>query len=352
MDNLVTQIVVVGGGTAGWLSACRLAAANSGAVSVTLVESPDVPTIGVGEGTWPTIRGTLQAIGLAESDFLTACDAWFKQGSRFDGWRDGAAGDSYYHPFGLPPAAAFNDVVDAWRRVAPDLPFAECVSSQPALCDLNLAPRQRAMPDYAGAMNYAYHLDAGKLATLLRDHAVNTLGVRHVRDHVMGVEAGEGGIAAVRTRDHGVIAGDFFIDCSGHAALLIGNHFGVPFIDRGAELFNDRALAVQVPVPEDSDIASHTNATAHAAGWTWDIGLPTRRGIGCVYSSAHLDDAGAEATLSAYLRDKAPWARLDALSPRRLSFRSGHRERFWQDNCLAIGQSAGFSNPSKPRPSS
>ena len=350
MDTLVTDIVVVGGGTAGWLTACRLAAAAdahaSRKVSVTLVESPDVPTIGVGEGTWPTIRGTLQAIGIAESDFLVACDASFKQGSRFDGWRDGAASDSYYHPFNLPPAVSFDDLTAAWQAAAATVPFAEFASVQPGLCALDLAPRQRAMPDYAGAVNYAYHLDAAKLAALLRDHATQTLGVRHIRDHVTGVETREDGdIASVRTREHGDIGGQLFIDCSGHAALLIGGHCNVPFIDRGTELFNDRALAVQVPVTSDSPIASFTNATAHAAGWTWDIGLPTRRGIGCVYSSSHIDDAGAEATLAVYLNAKAPGAKLDALSPRKLSFRSGHRERFWQRNVLAVGQSAGFLEP-------
>ncbi len=350
MDKLVTQIVVVGGGTAGWLAACRLAAAADPSardrLSVTLVESPDVATLGVGEGTWPTIRGTLQSVGIREADFLSACDASFKQGSRFDGWRDGSPSDSYYHPFNLPPAVSFDDLVAAWQSAAPATPFAEFACLQPELCGLDLAPRQRAMPDYAGAVNYAYHLDAVKLATLLRDHGVNRLGIRHVRDHVTGVAVHEDGdIAAVRTRDHGDIAGDLFVDCTGHAALLIGGHFNVPFIDRSRELFNDRALAVQVPVAADSAIASFTNATAHAAGWTWDIGLPTRRGIGCVYSSAHIDDAAAEAALADYLSIKAPGVSLDALSPRTLRFRSGHRERFWQRNVLAVGQAAGFLEP-------
>ncbi len=237
-------------------------------------------------------------------------------------------------------------MVAAWQAADGRQPFAETVSSQPHLCALNLAPRQRAMPDYTGAANYAYHLDAGKLARLLRDHAVTRLNVRHVSDHIDSVVAGdEGHVAAVRTRHSGDITGDLFIDCTGHAALLIGDFCQVPFIDRSHELFNDRALAVQVPVPDDSDIASHTNATAHAAGWIWDIGLPTRRGVGCVYSSAHVNDAGAEATLDAYLKQTAPWARLADLGPRRLTFRSGHRARFWQGNCVAIGQAAGFLEP-------
>nr|WP_295371527.1 tryptophan halogenase family protein [uncultured Sphingosinicella sp.] len=350
MERTVSRIVIVGGGTAGWLAACLIAArANRSAATplqVTLVESPDIPTIGVGEGTWPTMRRTLERIGLSEADFLLACDASFKQGSRFDGWRTGEAGDLYYHPFVAPIDGEPREIVSAWQEGASDRRFAETVSAQPRACALNLAPRQRAMPDYAGALNYAYHLDAGKLAALLTRHATERLGVRHVRDHVVSVDLAEGGdIEAVRTRASGTIEGDLFLDCTGHAALLIGEQFGVHFIDRSGELFNDRALAVQLPVAPDSPIASQTNATAHAAGWIWDIGLPTRRGVGCLYASQFATDEQAAETLQAYLGRTAPGIDTDELAFRRLTFRSGHRERFWERNCLAIGLSAGFLEP-------
>jgi hypothetical protein len=346
----VTNIVIVGGGTAGWLAACLIAArANPAAAEplrVTLIESPDIPTIGVGEGTWPTMRRTLERIGVAEADFLVGCDASFKQGSRFVGWRTGAPDDEYFHPFVAPVDADARDLIAAWRAAAPERPFAEVVSPQPHVCTQALAPRQRAMPGYAGALNYAYHLDAARLAALLSQHGPRQLGVRHERDHVVGVEKAESGdIASVRTRASGTIAGDLFLDCTGHAALLISSEYGVPFIDRGDELFNDRALAVQVPVAPDSTIASQTNATAHRAGWIWDIGLPTRRGIGSVYSSQHMDDACAAEVLREYLLRTAPDADPDQLSFRKLAFRSGHRERFWERNCLAVGLSAGFLEP-------
>ena len=329
--------MIVGGGTAGWLAAC-LIAARAPALSVTLIESPDIPTIGVGEGTWPTMRRTLERIGIAEADFLRDCDASFKQGSRFIGWRTGAADDAYYHPFTPPAEGAPRDLLDAWGREAAGRRFAETVSAQPRVCGLGLAPRQRAMPDYAGALNYAYHLDAGKLAAMLARHGVERLGVRHVRDTVTSVEMDGDDVAAVRTRENGAVEGDLFLDCTGHAAMLIGERYGVPFIDRSDILFNDRALAVQLPVAADSPIASQTDATAHEAGWIWDIGLPTRRGVGCVYSSAHIGDDAAEARLRAYLGGAD-------IAPRKLSFRSGHRERFWERNCLAIGLSAGFLEP-------
>jgi tryptophan halogenase len=350
LDRAVTRVVIVGGGTAGWLSACRMAASidrqSCSPLEVTLIESPDIPTIGVGEGTWPTMRGTLERIGITETEFLLKCDASFKQGSRFDGWTTGEAGDSYYHPFAPPLPSQPRDLVAAWRDYASDLPFAAAVSPQPAVCADDLAPRQRAMPDYAGALNYAYHFDAGRFAELLKSHGTRSLGIRHIADHVTGVERTDtGDIGSVRTRDSGDVEGGLFIDCTGHAALLIGGEYGVPFTDRSGELFNDRALAVQIPVPEQSAIASQTVGTAHRAGWIWDTGLASRRGVGCVYSSAHLSDADAEAVLRDYLAENAAFAAADQLNFRRLSFRSGHRERFWEANCLAIGLSAGFLEP-------
>src|SRR4051794_3221909 len=342
----MTRVVIVGGGTAGWLSACLLAAKLGERLSITLIEAPNIPTIGVGEGTWPTMRATLSGISLDEDDVLASCDAAFKQGSRFDGWVTGKDDDSYYHPFTPPPEGEAVDLVSAWRELAPGASFGFAVSAQPAICQAQLAPRQQSMPPYAGALNYAYHLDATKLAARLSGHAVEELGVAHLRDEVVGVDARpDGHIAAVRTRGGERIEGDLFIDCSGHAALLIGKHFGTEWIDRGAILANDRALAAQVPVPDDSQIESQTIGTAHEAGWLWDIGLPTRRGIGCVYSSRFLDDEQAHEILRDYVTRVAGEAAADALNPRVLSFPTGHRAEFWRGNCVAIGLSAGFIEP-------
>ena len=136
-----------------------------------------------------------------------------------------------------------------------------------------------------------------------------------------------------------------FRDCNGPRALLLGGELGVPFVSRADVLPNDRALAVQLPVPPDSPIASQTDSTAHDAGWIWDVGLPTRRGVGCVYGSAHMSDDGAAQVLYDYLARTAPNVDRTALTPRLLSFRPGHRARFWERNCLAIGQAAGFLEP-------
>lgn len=342
----VDRVVVAGGGTAGWLAACVIAAGTARnvarPVSVTLVEAPDIPTIGVGEGTWPTIRDTLASIGIAEDDFLLSCDASFKQGSRFDGWRDGEEGDRYYHPFTGDPGRDYRGPVADWA--AGRGTFAEAVSAQAAVCERDLAPRQAQMPGYAGALNYAYHLDAGKLVDLLRRHATQRLGVTHIAARIEGVErAGDGDIAALVLDGERRVEGHLFIDCTGMRGLLIAGAMGAGWVDRGDVLFNDRALAAQVPTLPDSPICSVTVGTAHDAGWLWDIALPTRRGIGCVYASRFCSDEAALATLRDYVAANVPGA--DVPEPRLLTFASGHRDRFWIGNCLAIGLSAGFVEP-------
>jgi tryptophan 7-halogenase len=344
MKSSVQNVIIVGGGTAGWLSACMLAARRPD-LSITLVESPDIPTIGVGEGTWPTMRATLASIGISEGEFLVTCDAAFKQGSRFDGWIDGTTDDSYLHPFTGLPVGNARDLLVAWQADGA-LPFAAAMTSQHATCTRDLAPRQRGMPDYAGALNYGYHLDAGKFAGLLAKHATGRLGVTRISDEVTGVVPSErGDIAALELRGRGPLEGDLFIDCSGQAAILIDGHCKAGWIDRSDVSFNDRALAVQVPVAAHSTIASQTIGTAHEAGWLWDIGLPTRRGIGCVYSSRFMADDEAERVLASYLRAKLPHFDARRLARRKLSFRTGHRAQFWNRNCVAIGLSAGFIEP-------
>ena len=255
MAERIKNIVIIGGGTAGWITAGLLAARHpdrsKDGISITLVESPDIPIIGVGEGTWPTIRKTLSRIGIKEADFLSTCGASFKQGSRFDGWVDGAESDSYHHPFELPVSQNTNELLHAWQTFAPEKTFSDALCVQGGVGHDGLAPKQRSMPDFVGAMNYAYHLDAVKLGGLLRRHVVENLGVTHILDHVTGVQNDiDGNIKSVQTRENGSIEGDLFIDCTGQKSLLLGEHYGVEFVDQSHVLFNDRAIVAQVPLGE------------------------------------------------------------------------------------------------------
>ena len=347
MVQPVRSVVIVGGGTAGWLTAGIIAARHQARIkangfSVTLIESPDIKIIGVGEGTWPTMRATLEKMGVSETEFFRQCDASFKQGGKFAGWTTGAADDAYYHPLMLPHGFSQLNLVPHWFRDGRARSFCDFVSPQGRLCDAGLAPKVITSAEYKGLANYSYHLDAGKFAPFLAQHCTQKLGVRHVLADVVKVNQRESGdIESVSTRQAGDIAGDLFVDCTGFAALLIGKTLGVGFKDCSDVLFCDTALAVQVPFDSpDAPMASQTISTAQDAGWIWDICLPTRRGIGYVYSSRHTTEEAARATLSQYLGPKH-----QHLAARKIPIRSGHREIFWKNNCVAGGLASGFLEP-------
>lgn len=363
---MIERIIIVGGGTAGWLTAGILASqlkgSNKQAASlqvdqdrpspyeVILIESPDVPTIGVGEGTWPSMRSTLKGMGVSETDFIRQCDVSLKQGTRFNAWLNGSD-DSYYHPFSLPNGFSSVNLANYWPEFKEQVSFANAVCSQVKVCDEGLSAKQITTPEYGFAVNYGYHLDAGKFAHFLQQHCTNRLGVTHILDHVDAVNSGENGcISTLKTRNNGLLKGDLFIDCTGFKAMLIGEHLGVKSKELSDVLFNDRALAVQVPLADQQNIASVTHSTALSAGWVWDIGLSSRRGVGYVYSSSHSDDDQALASLQQYLASTSAIegvddSTMDALSPKKISFEPQHRTEFWYKNCVAIGLSAGFVEP-------
>jgi glycine/D-amino acid oxidase-like deaminating enzyme len=350
MDRPIRSICIVGGGTAGWLTAgilaARHAARTENGIQITLIESETIGIIGVGEGTWPTMRSTLKKIGISETDFFRECNVSFKHGAKFARWVTGDADDFYYHPLMLPEGFPRLDLAPVWmkyseeNRQAPS--FSNAVCFQEAVCELGLAPKLITTPEYAGIANYAYHLDAGRFAAFLRDHCVGKLGVRHVVDDVIEVVRGDTGhIDAVNTRKSGRFAADLFIDCSGFRSLLLGETLSVPFVDRSDVLFIDRALALQVPHEEpQSEIVPYTVSTAQANGWIWDIGLQSRRGVGYVFSSRHTTSDAALAELRRYVGD-----RHRDLQAREIRIACGHRRTFWQENCAAVGLSSGFLEP-------
>lgn len=206
----VKNIVIVGGGTAGWLTAGIIAARHRGRMpegfSVTLIESPGTPIIGVGEGTWPTLRTTLSKIGVSESDFFRECNASFKQGARFARWTTGEPDEGYYHPLMLPQSFSRVNLATHWLADDHGQSFCDMVSPQGRLCDDGLAPKTIATPEYEALANYAYHLDAGKFAGFLQRHCCETLGVRHILADVQhATQAENGDILTVVTEQAGEI---------------------------------------------------------------------------------------------------------------------------------------------------
>jgi len=341
-------VVVVGGGIAGWLTAGRIAAQHQAntetGLKVILIESASIPVVGVGEGTWPTMRSTLIALGINETDFIRSCDATFKQGAKFAQWVDGSEQDFYYHPLVLPQGFSQGDLAAYWlnKSAKEKNSFSQDVCFQEAICEQGLAPKTIRTPEFSAVANYAYHLDAGKFTAFLQKHCSEKLGVEHVIDDVIAVNTLENeDIASVTTNNHGDISAQLFVDCSGFSSLLLGKHYQVPFKSCADILFTDTALSVQVPYDDDdSPIASHTISTGQEAGWIWDIGLQHRRGIGYVYSSKYSSEQQARAVLAKYVGEQ-----FNSLTVKKIPIISGHREKFWQNNCVAVGLSAGFLEP-------
>lgn len=346
MSKQIKKIVIVGGGTAGWLAAAIIAAKHQAAstegsslpVQVTLVESSDIPTVGVGEGTWPTMKNTLKEIGIKESDMFAHCHAVFKQGGKFVDWVKGD-GDFYYHPFTVPLGYGRIDLAPYVSNIEN---YAIDSNYQHQICEANLAPRTISEGEYSGQCNYAYHLDAGAFADMLKHHCRTKLNVNHVIGTVDDVVlTSSGHIDYVQLTDGNSCSGDLFIDCTGFQSLLLGKALGVNFKPMTQYLFNDSALALHVPYEDPNEpIPPYTIATGQNAGWIWDIGLTSRRGVGHVYSSEYLSDDEAADNLRKYLGPQGK-----NIEPRKINFQSGHREKWWHKNCIAIGMAGGFVEP-------
>jgi tryptophan halogenase len=350
-DKKTKNVLVVGGGTAGWIAASYLAkklgSHQENSVKVTVIESPDIDTIGVGEGTFPTIKSTLKFLGISETDFIKKADATFKQAIKFSNWLYNPGETNhrnyYYHLFDTPTGSPNFDISPHWliNNAVNKAPFDETVSIQTIFCDNNLAPKKITTKEYDG-LNYAYHLDAVKFAKFLREYAVNSLGVTHLTGTVTDVKLAEDGfISSVMSKECGEISADLFIDCTGFKSLLIGETYNIDFEDTSDILFCDNAVTMQVPYDDmNAPIMTHTISTAQPAGWTWDIGLTKRRGVGYVYSSKHSSRQEAEQLLRNYVGKKS-----EQLTTRHIPIKTGYRIKQWHKNCVALGLSAGFIEP-------
>jgi tryptophan halogenase len=335
----IRRIAVLGGGTAGWVAAAALARVLRNRVEIVVIESPDVPIVGVGEATIPPILDFLAMLGVDPAAFIAATGATYKLGIVFQDWR--RPGHRYWHPFGT-----FGVTING-RPFYHHLHRARQEGQSGTVADYNLAaalgdagrfvePRTDAGV-LRGGLRYALHFDAAQVSLFLRDLATS-LGVQRLVATVAGAtRTASGDIDQLVLAHGGRVGADLFIDCSGFRSLLLGEALGVPYLDYTRWLPCDRALAApsQVLAPRPP----FTLAAAHAAGWRWQIPLQHRTGNGVVYSSQFMSDAAALAELQAGVSGPL----LD--QPRQLRFTTGRREVFWRGNCVALGLASGFLEP-------
>jgi tryptophan halogenase len=341
----IRRIVIVGGGTAGWMTAAplaqRLLRHPTQPCAVTLVESPEIGTIGVGEATLPTIRAYNAALGLDADDFIAKTQASYKLGIEFKDW--GHIGNRFFHPFGDfgPPLAGIG-AHQHWLRLA------QAFNSMPDIENWSVAsvmarhgkftPPDEQTPGMTDAYSYGFHFDASLYAAYLRDYAV-TCGVERVEGMIVDVEQHpeSGFVTAVKLADGRRLEGDLFIDCSGFRGLLIEGALKAGYEDWSEYLPCNSAQAV--PCASVEQLTPYTRSTAKEAGWLWRIPLQHRTGNGYVYSNGFTSDARARQVLL----DGLDGAALD--EPRQLRFVTGRRRQSWVKNVVAIGLSAGFIEP-------
>jgi tryptophan 7-halogenase len=339
------KLLVVGGGSAGWMAAAYLDAAlnrdGQRIVDVALVESPDVPRIGVGEATIPNINHLLAVIGIDQHEFMRRVDGTFKQSIRYVNWLHGR-GEFYHHPFSRYRPGPIDRSGHRWLMSDRSIPFCETVSAQPMICEFGLAPQMLGDWDFGRPLSYAYHMNALKFADYLREIAT-ARGVKHYLDHLVHVELAQSGdIAAVVTRGGLRLEADLFLDCTGFRSLLIDDKLGVRWVDCSRWLLCDRAVTMHVPYDHffPGYVRPYTTATALSAGWIWEIPLQDRRSLGYVHSSAFISEESAEREMKAFEGSHA-----DNIDCRVVKFKVGHREKAWVRNCIAVGLAGNFIEP-------
>lgn len=341
-ENRINNILIVGGGTAGWMTAALLNRfLPPEKCRVTLVESADIGTIGVGEATVPPLVNYLKALGVNEVEFMRHTHASYKLGIKFINWRNG--NDTLWHPFGpIGGTLDHTQVFHHWLKEQREGRAAGsyyAYSLQTVLSEMNKAPRSlQQSSKIIDTAAYAYHLDAREFAGFLMRLGTQR-GVQHVIDNVRGVVQDERGfIRHIETENHGPLAADLFIDCTGFAGLLIEKTLGDPYISWSDFLLCDRAWAL--PQDYDRKMAPYTQSTALKAGWEWRIPLSHRVGSGYVFSSRFISDEAAVHELLAH-NGLNP----DKAEPRLLRMRIGRRTDFWIKNCVSVGLASGFLEP-------
>ncbi len=340
------KVVIVGGGSAGWVAASYLNGAlndrgKKKTVDITLIESPDIPRISVGEATVPSIHHVLEVIGINENDFMKATDATFKQSIKYVNWLENN-GSGYHHPFTRATPGPIDRTGRTWMESMRDIPFMETVAAQTIISEINRGPKPLGEQSFSAPLKYAYHFDAQDFADYLTTFSTKR-GVKHILANMLDVNVAKNGyIKSVELDNEQTIEGDIFIDCTGFSALLIEKALGVPFEDFSQWLMCDQAVVAQFSYEQffPGVIRPYTTATAQSAGWIWDTPTQSRRAIGYVHSSKFIDADKAREELLAY-QGGIP----DDYETRVVKFKVGKRQQAWAGNCIAIGLSGGFIEP-------
>jgi tryptophan 7-halogenase len=338
----VQKIVILGGGTSGWLAASYLHKALHGNVQITLIESSRIGTIGVGEATVPSIKQEVfDFLGIDESEWMPRCNASYKLGIRYENWAEPPSSGKphYFHNFGEIEEIEGMPLSHFWLRkrlMGSDEPLHRACYVTGLLNERCKSPRHF---DGRTETFYAYHFDAGLLGSFLREWAM-ARGVMQVVDEVVQVLQDErGNITSLRTAGGSLVDGDLFIDCSGFRSLLLTETLKEPFMPFSENLLNDRAVAILAPHRGD-EIRPYTTATALTSGWVWQIPLYSRNGCGYVYSSQYIDPGSAEEELRRFL-GLGP----DEGKANHIRMRTGRHRRAWVNNCVGIGLAGGFIEP-------
>lgn len=362
MQNKLRSITIVGGGSAGWMTAAYLNKVFGKSLKISLVESPNISTVGVGEATFSTIKLFFDFLELDEADWMPECCGSYKLAIKFVNWN--AENRTFYHPFQRHEMADGFNLGEWWMKHRDALPAYDysCFHTS-AICDAKRSPRyldgtvydskvQSAFkPDMAYNKNtinnhkiqfpYAYHFNAALLANFLKKMATKA-GVNHVSDDVIDIkQAEDGSIASVVTKENGEITGDLFIDCTGFKGMLMNKVLKEPFISFKESLLCDTALAMQVPKDiEKEGMNPYTSATALSSGWVWNIPLYGRDGTGYVFSSAFTSVEDAEKEFRKHVGPASDGCRVN-----HINMRIGRNRNAWVKNCIGVGLSNGFVEP-------
>lgn len=355
----IKEILIAGGGTAGWLSAAYLNKVFGDKIKITLIASEEINKIGVGEATIPTMRNTLNFLGFEEKDWMPKCNATYKSALKFINWKESPEvnpNDTFYHPFSHERElisktfdSSFFPVVGegfpssyVWLKNREKLNNRQYVYEthyEPYLCDNNLSPR--AINDKEQFTSYAYHFDASKLADYLKEKSIER-GVEYIDDMIISVDRKENGfIKQLNTKGGRVLTADFFIDCTGFRSLLLNKTLNEPFVSDKESLFMNSAVAVHRDNdPDNEEISPYSNIRALKSGWSWDIPLFDRNGTGYVYCDEFIKKEEAEKELRSLMGEKC-----SNYTAKHLKLRVGKYKNVWQKNCLAIGLSGSFLEP-------